>query len=393
MNQQFKEDDIIEFSPPCLGEEEIAEVVDTLRSHWLTSGPKVQRFEQEFARVVGAPLAIAVNSCTAALQLALEALDIGPGDEVITTTLTFAATVNVIEHRGARPVLVDVEPDTLNIDPAQVANAITSRTKAILPVHFAGHPADMASLIPLAEEHGIAIVDDAAHALPARYQGTLIGSGTRLTAFSFYATKNYTTGEGGMLTGPPELLGRARLMRLHGMSRNAWSRYAKEGSWYYEVVAPGFKCNMTDIQAAIGLHQIRRMEDYQAKRRQIWNRYSEAFQKANALETPAIRSNVDHARHLYVLRLRPDRATVDRDQLIQDLKQCGIGTSVHFIPIHLHPYYREKYGYHPQDFPVALSNFQRMLSLPLHAHLRDEQIDRIVNAVVSLTRPARRKAA
>lgn len=250
----------------------------------------------------------------------------------------------------------------------------------------------MQALIALAEKHGLAIIEDAAHALPARYQGTLIGSGERLTAFSFYVTKNYTTGEGGMLTGPPKLLERAQLMRLHGMSRNAWSRYSREGSWFYEVVAPGFKCNMTDIQAAIGIHQIRKMQRHQERRREIWNCYSQAFRDCDALEPPAIRSDVEHARHLYVLRLRSGVASMERDQLILELGQRCIGTSVHFIPIHLHPYYRDKYGYRPEDFPVALSNFRRMLSLPLHAGLSQEQVDRVVQAILHLT-VSERKAA
>ncbi len=393
MQRPANHDEFIDFSPPCLGEEEIAEVVDTLRSAWLTTGPKVRQFEQEFGAAVNAPAVLAVNSCTAALELALEALGIGPGDEVISTTLTFVATINVIEHRGARPVLVDVEPDTLNIDPAQVERAITNRTKAILPVHFAGHPVDMTALAALARKHGLAIVEDAAHALPAKHGETTIGGSENLTAFSFYVTKNVTTGEGGMLTGPAELIDRARLMSLHGMDRNAWSRYSRHGSWFYEVVAPGFKCNLTDIQASIGLQQLRKMDRFQTRRRQVWEQYDAAFGKRPALQTPTIRAGIEHARHLYVLRLRPEVAPIDRNQLIDELKQNGIGASVHFIPIHLHPYYRDKYGFSAGDFPVALSNFERMLSLPLHPGLRDDQVERIVNTVLRLTSASQRSAA
>jgi dTDP-4-amino-4,6-dideoxygalactose transaminase len=245
--------DFLPFSPPLIGEEEIAEVVDTLRSNWITTGPKTKRFEEDFAAYVGAPGALAVNSCTAALHTALVTLGVGPGDEVITTPMTFAASVNVIEHVGARPVLVDVERDTLNIDPACVEAALTPRTKAILPVHFAGHPVDLDPLLALAGEHRLALVEDAAHALAASYKGRAIGSGGNPVAYSFYATKNLTTAEGGMLAGDPEFLHRARMVSLHGMSRDGWKRYEKGGNWYYEVLLPGFKYNMTDIQAALGM--------------------------------------------------------------------------------------------------------------------------------------------
>lgn len=385
MNQKSDSQDFISFSPPCIGEEEIAEVIDTLKTGWLTIGPKTRQFEEEFAKIVEAPDAVAINSCTAGLQLALEALEVGPEDEVITTTMTFAATVNVIEHCGARPVLVDVCPDTLNIDPEKVLQAITPRTKVIMPVHYAGHPVDMRAINDIAETHGLAVVEDAAHAFPLRYENEMVGSGKWLTSFSFYVTKNFTTGEGGMLTGPPELLERARLMRLHGMSRNAWSRYTKEGSWWYDITAPGFKCNMTDIQAAIGLHQLKKIEPFQQRRREIWNRYNNAFESSSALELPTIRPGHDHCLHLYVLRLRDGETSTDRNQLIEDLKERGIGTSVHFIPIHLHSHYKNNYGYEPNDFPVAMDSFSRMLSLPLNPSLTNDQADRIIENVLELT--------
>ena len=374
------------FSPPAIGEEEIAEVVDTLRSNWITTGPKTKRFEREFATSLGAPGALALNSCTAGLHTALATLGIGPGDEVITTPMTFAASVNVIEHVRARPVLVDVEPDTLNIDPAAVARAITPRTKAIIPVHFAGHPVDLDAL----ESHGLTIVEDAAHALPASYKGRRIGSGRNPVAFSFYATKNLTTAEGGMLTGDPEFLDRARVVSLHGMSRDAWKRYDQGGSWRYDILLPGFKYNMTDIQAAIGLCQLQKLAAFDERRRAVVAQYQAAFGDQEALEIPVERADVTHAWHLYTLRLRPDALRIGRDQFVQELTRRNIGTSVHFIPIHLHPYYRDTYGYAPDALPVAFSNFERIFSLPLHPRLSDGDVADVVEAVLDVANAFRR---
>src|SRR5690348_9494061 len=343
----------LSFSPPLIGEEEIAEVVDTLRSNWITTGPKVAQFEAEFAAAVSAPAAVAVNSCTAALHTALLANGVGPGDEVITTPLTFAATVNVVEHVGARPVLVDVEPDTLTLDPARIESVITARSRAIIPVHYAGHPADMDPIHALARARRLLVLEDAAHAIPAAYRGRKIGSGGNPVAFSFYATKNLTTAEGGMLTGEHAFLERARLLSLHGLSQDAWKRYDKGGSWRYEVLAPGFKYNMTDIQASLGLWQLRKLSAFQERRRQVAQRYVEAFQSDEAFELPVQRPNVEHAWHLYVLRLRAGVLRIGRDRFIEELATRNIGTSVHFTPIHLHPYYRDKYGYNTASFPVA----------------------------------------
>jgi len=378
------------FSPPCLGEEEIREVTDTLRSHWITTGPKVKLFETEFAAYLGAPSALALNSCTAALHTALVVSGVGPGDEVITTPMTFAASVNVIEHVGARPVLVDVEPDTLNIDPARVERAITPRTKALLVVHYAGHPVDLDPIRQIAESRGLLVLEDAAHALPAKYKGRYVGSGNNPVAFSFYATKNLTTGEGGMLTGDPEFVERARIVSLHGMTRDAWRRYDKGGSWYYEVVYPGFKYNMTDIQAAIGLWQLRKLGFFQKARRRIVERYNEAFRGIDALEVPVEREDVEHAWHLYVLRLRKEALRINRNQFIEELKKRNIGTSVHFIPVHVHPFYRNKYGYKPEDFPVAWENYQRMLSLPLNPCLSEQDVSDVIEAVLDVVRRHRR---
>lgn len=372
------------FSPPAISEEEVAAVADTLRSDWITTGPKTRRFESEFAHYLGAENALALNSCTAGLHLALVALGIGPGDEVITTPMTFCSSVNVIEHVGARPVLADIEPDTLAIDPVRVAKVITSRTRAIMPVHYAGHPVDLAPLLALARAHNLYIIEDAAHALPATYQGQHIGTIGDLTAFSFYATKNLTTAEGGMLTGAPELIDRARVLSLHGMSRDAWKRYDANGSWYYEVVAPGFKYNMTDIQAAIGLVQLQRLETMQRRRREIVAQYSAAFGQLDALQTPTERSESESAWHLYVLRLNLDTLTIDRARFIEELRARNIGTSVHFIPIHLHPFYRDKYGFAPDDFPIAYREYQRLISLPLHPGLSDEDVQDVIGAVTDI---------
>jgi len=376
--------DYIPFSPPSIGADEIDEVVDTLHSDWLTTGPKTRRFETEFRDYLQAPGALALNSCTAGLHLSLASLGIGEGDEVITTPMTFAATANVIEHVGARVVLADVQPDTLNIDPDQVAAKVTARTRAIMPVHYAGHPADMDEIDAIAEQHGLYVIEDAAHALPAAYRGQPIGSRNHLTAFSFYATKNMTTAEGGMLTGPTEVLDQARNLSLHGMSREAWRRYEQGGTWKYDIVAPGFKYNMTDIQAALGIHQLRRLAGFHQRRLEIVRQYNEAFSAQGLLAVPEQRPYVSHAWHLYVLRLVTDRVAVTRDQVISELQQRNIATSVHFIPIHLHSFYAGKYGFAPEDFPVALDSYQRMLSLPLNPRLTDTEIGRVIDAVVDV---------
>ena len=360
------------------------EVADTLRSGWITTGPKTQQFESAFRNRVGATGALGLNSCTAGLHLGLLALGVRPGDEVITTPMTFCACANVIEHLGATPVLVDVERDTLNLSPAAVAAAMTGRTRAVLAVHYAGHPADLDPIQEIANAHGAAVIEDAAHALPASYKGRLIGSGDNAVAFSFYATKNLTTGEGGMLTAPPELIARARTLGLHGMSRDAWKRYGHGGSWFYQVDEPGFKYNMTDVQAAMGLAQLRKLDRFQARRREIVSAYTAAFSDFDALEVPTERPEVEHAWHLYVLRLRLGALRIGRDQFIQELTALNIGTSVHFIPIHIHPFYRQKYGYQATQFPVAYESYQRMLSLPLHPLLTDTDVGDVISAVLDV---------
>lgn len=374
----------IPFSPPDIGEEEINEVLDTLRSNWITTGPKTKQFEGDFSSYLHAPEALAVNSCTAALHTALTTLKIGAGDEVISTPMTFASTINVIEHVGAHPVLVDIEPDTLNIDPAKVSAAITPKTRAILPVHYAGHPVELDSIESLARGANLTIIEDAAHALPAKYKGRVIGSGDNPVAFSFYATKNLTTGEGGMLTGKADFIDHARIISLHGMNHDAWKRYDNSCNWYYEVVAPGFKYNMTDIQASLGLWQLKKLHSFHQRRQQIAHRYTQAFAMIDALQPPTERPEVEHAWHLYVLRLRLDQLNICRGKFIEELNALGIGSSVHFIPIHVHPYYRDKYGYQPEDFPVAFSNYQRLISLPMNTRLTDDDVDRVIDTVTDI---------
>jgi len=376
------------FAPPLIGEEEINEVVDTLKSGWLTTGPKTRKFAEQFADYTAAPGALTVSSCTAALHLSLLALEIGPGDEVITTPLTFAASVNVIEHAGARPVLVDVEADTLNIDPQAVESAITPATKAIIAVHYAGHPVELDALRDIASRHQLHLIEDAAHAIGAAWKGQPIGSGSNPACFSFYATKNLTTGEGGMLTGNDELLERARTLSLHGMSREAWSRYAAGGKWAYDIVAPGFKYNMTDIQAALGIQQLKRFESMQQRRADIVARYQAAFATDPAIQTPVTRDHVTHAWHLYVIRLNEYELSIDRNTFIEEVNARNIGTSVHFIPIHIHSYYAQKYGWNPEDFPVALSNYSRMLSLPLSPRMTDQDVQDVIDAVSEVTAAA-----
>ncbi|MBS3967366.1 MAG: DegT/DnrJ/EryC1/StrS aminotransferase family protein [Truepera sp.] len=385
-------DSFLPFSPPTIGEEEIAEVVDTLRSSWITTGPKTKVFEEQFAAYVGAPggTSVMLNSCTAGLHVALVALGIGPGDEVIVPSLTFAATANVVEHVGAQPVLVDILPDTLCIDPEAVRRAVSPRTKAVIPVHYAGHPAELDELSAIAQEHGLALIEDAAHAAPTWYKGVMVGSRQNLASFSFYATKNLTTAEGGALTGAPELLEAARVIGLHGMSKDAWKRFDKVGSWRYDIVMPGFKYNMTDLQASLGIHQLRKLAGFHRRRQEVVAAYQAAFSNEPALEPPTERSYAVSSWHLYILRLRPQHLTLARDQFIEELKARNIGTSVHYTPLHMMSFYAHKYGFTPSDFPVALDAFSRMISLPLHPRLSNSDVQDVIDAVLDVVRTHRK---
>lgn len=372
------------FGAPQITEEDIAEVVDTLRSGWIGTGPKVLRFEAAFADLLGAAQAVAVSSCTAALGLALEIGGVGPGDEVITTPITFPATANVIVHRGARPVFADVERATGNIAIEEIARRITPRTKAIIPVHLAGRPCDMAAIMALARAHDLLVIEDAAHAIEARYRGAQVGRIGHFGAFSFYPTKSVTTGEGGMLTTADEGWAQeARVLRQHGIDADAWRRYSAPGHTLYETVQPGYKQNMTDLQAALGLHQLERLGENLARRTAIWRKYDEAFRGLAALALPPPVEEVGsvHARHLYTVMVQPEAAGLTRDEMIVRLTAAGIGTGVHYTALHLHKYYRETYGYRPDDLPEALWVSERTLSLPLSNRMTLQDADDVIGAV------------
>lgn len=372
------------FAKPEIGEEEIAEVVDTLRSGWVTTGPKTKQFELDFAAFLGGGVeAIAVNSATAGLHLALEAIGVGPGDQVITTTHTFTATAEVIRYLGADPVFVDVDPDTLCIDIDGIERAITPATKAILPVHFGGRAVDMQRILAIAKRHNLRVVDDAAHALPATSGGELIGAmDTDATVFSFYANKTITTGEGGMVvTRNPEVAKRAKVMRLHGISRDAFDRFTSTApSWYYEIVAPGFKYNMTDIASAIGLHQLKKARAFHERREAIAIRYNDAFADLPIVLPPLAAKGDIHSWHLYVIRLT-DASPLNRDALIEHLFKQGIGCSVHYIPLHLQPYWRDQYHLSPEMFPVSQDIYTRTLTLPLYTKMTDAEVERVIDVV------------
>lgn len=370
---------MIIFGSPLIGEEEIGEVVDCLRSGWIGTGPKVARFESMFRDYTGARHAIAVNSCTAALHLSLVVSEIGPGDEVITTPMTFCATANAILHTGAIPVFVDVDPKTLNIDPARIEAAITPRTRAILPVHLAGRPCEMEHIEAIAKKHGLLVIEDAAHCIEGRYHGRKVGAISSLTCFSFYVTKNIVTGEGGMVTTDnDDFAAKIKMYGLHGMSADAWSRFSDKGYKHYQVVFPGYKYNMTDMQAALGIHQLPRIEQYLARRNEIWQRYDTAFADLPITRPSPAELDTVHARHLYTILVEQERAGKTRDQVMHDLYKAGVGTGVHYTALHLHPYYRERFGYKEGDFPNAEKIGATTLSLPLSAKLKNDDVEKVI---------------
>ncbi len=382
MNPGCGDTPFLPFHRPWIDAQSIQAVVDVLESGWLTRGPRTEAFEKALAEYLGCRAAIGLNSCTAGLHLALVALGIGPGDEVITSPITFPATANVIVHQGARPVFADVDRDTLNLDPEQVAARITPRTKAILPVHFAGHPCPMGPIIDLARRHRLHVIEDAAHALEAVDAGKKIGTVGHLTAFSFYATKNLTTGEGGMLTtDDPDLAQRLRILSLHGISKSAWTRYTPAGVHEWETLLPGFKYNMFDIQAALGLAQLSRLEEWWRIRRSHAERYRDALMDTPQLTLLGERSGIRHAHHLLVVLLRVERLGVNRRAIMESLKAEGIGTGVHFTSLHVHPYYRDTLSVLPGELPVAEWASPRVLSLPLYPRMTDGDVDRVVGTL------------
>jgi dTDP-4-amino-4,6-dideoxygalactose transaminase len=379
------------FHVPDIAEDEIQAVVETLRSGWLTTGAKVRQLEEDFAGYVGARYALAVNSGTAAMHLALDAIGLNEGDEVIVPTMTFAATAEVVLYFRGKPVLVDCRPDTLNLDPDQLEQTITSKTKAIIPVHIGGQPCEMNRILEIARHHNLKVIEDAAHALPARYQGQLVGTIGDITCFSFYATKTITTGEGGMATTENlEWAERMRIMSLHGISKDAWKRYTAEGSWYYEILYPGYKYNLTDMAAALGVQQLKKCDWFWEIRQRYASLYNEGLQDVPGIMIPHVASDVQHAWHLYIIQLDLEQLRIGRNEFIELLRKENIGTSVHFIPLHLHPYYRDTFNYLPEDFPHAHSAFKRIISLPIYPKMTEKDVQRVIDAVREIVGQHRR---
>jgi dTDP-4-amino-4,6-dideoxygalactose transaminase len=378
-------DEYLVFGSPQINDEEVNEVVDSLRSGWLGTGPKVARFEEKFRQYIGTDHAMAVNSCTAGLHLSMIVAGLGPGDEVITTAMTFCATVNTIVHVGATPVLVDCDRETMLIDPQRIEDAITPRTRAIVPVHLCGRPCDMDAIIDIAERHNLLVIEDAAHAIESVYKGCKIGNIGHLTNFSFYVTKNVITGEGGMITtNIQEFADKIKMYALHGMSKDAWKRFSDDGYKHYQVVFPGYKYNMMDLQAAIGLHQLDRVNNNLKRRNEIWQYYNESFSNLPlGLPAPDAPDTV-HARHLYTLMVDEGHAGLNRDTFMQELHKMNIGTGVHYIGVHLHPYYRERFGYKPEDFPASTWISERTVSIPLSPKLSHTDIEYISQTIHSI---------
>lgn len=378
-----KRKNFLVFGKPFIGEEEIAEVVDTLRSGWWGTGPKVEKFENNFKTYIGSQFSLAVNSATAGLHLSLKALGVGPGDEVITTPMTFCATANVIVHCGAKPVFADICVDDWNIDPKEIEKKITRKTKVIIPVHLHGRPCKMDEILTIAKKHKLFVLGDAAHAVEAKYKGRKVGNIGDLAVFSFYATKNLATGEGGMVvTNNPLWAKKIKIMSLHGLSRDAYKRYSVKIFRHYKAVEAGFKYNMMDIQASIGLHQLARIDENAKIRRKYWEDYNKAFKEIPELILPKPEEvNTYHARHLYAILLNTDKLRIGRDQLINKLIKANIGSGVHFFPVHFHPFYKKQYGFKKGDFPNAEFVGERILSLPLGANLKEQDITDVIETV------------
>jgi dTDP-4-amino-4,6-dideoxygalactose transaminase len=379
------------FHKSWFDDNEINEVVETLKSGWLTTGPKTKRFEDDFKDYIGCGYAIGLNSCTAGLHLALATKGFTPGDEVITTTMTFPATANVIMHERLYPVLVDVEPGTLTIDVSQILEKITPKTRAIMPVHFAGHPCDMDPIMELAEKYKLLIIEDAAHALETKYKGRKVGSLGNPTAFSFYANKNITTGEGGMLTTNDESLDEmVRVMRLHGLSRDAWKRFGKSGFSQWELKLPGYKYNMADINAALGIHQLKKINNFSKIRKQYVAMYDEAFYQIPELEILEKRDYAEPSYHLYIIALRLEQLSITRDQFVDSIQSAGIGVAVHYQALHLQPLYKKEFNTRNEEYPIATSYSARILSLPLYPRMSAQDIERVANVVADIISRNRR---
>lgn len=374
----------IVFGSPAIQQGEIDEVIDTLKSGWLGTGPRVEAFEKAFAYYKGVTPghAAAVNSCTAALHISMIAAGIGPGDEVITTPLTFCATVNAIIHAGATPVLADIDPVTMNIDPAAITKAITPSTRAIVPVHFAGRPCAMDTIMAVAKKGELKLVEDCAHAIESEFQGQKVGTLGDFGCFSFYVTKNVATGEGGMVLARDEAdIGRVKMLALHGMSKDAWHRFGDHGYKHYRVIECGFKYNMMDLQAALGIHQLGRVEENWRRRRTIWARYQECFANLPVIRPPEPAAETRHAHHLYTLQIDANRCGISRDEFLDQMTAAGIGVGVHYLSIPEHPYYRNRYGWRPEDYPNAMQVGRQTVSLPLSAKLQEDEVLRIITTV------------
>lgn len=377
--------DFIPFHKPYITDDEINGVIDTVKSGWWTTGPKVQKFEKEFNDYIGSKRSVAVSSWTAAAHLVLEAIGLNPGDEVIVPSITFTATAEIVCYFNAKPIIVDVDPNTLNILPEAVERAITPKTKAIIPVHYGGLPCDMDEILALAKKLKIKIIEDAAHALPAVYKSKKIGTIGDVTCFSFYVTKPLATGEGGMIcTADDGIAERCSIMRLHGINHNSWDRYTEEGSWFYEVVSPGFKYNFTDIQASLGLAQLKKINMLRELRKKISQKYDEAFNKNELIKIPVKQSDRESSYHLYSIQLNTNALKISRSEFIEELKNKGIGSSVHFIPLYRHPYYNKTYNLNPEDFPNSEYVFPKLVSLPIWPGMSEAQIDRIIEEVLSI---------
>jgi dTDP-4-amino-4,6-dideoxygalactose transaminase len=375
-------DNFLVFGAPAIEEAEVQEVVSSMKSGWLGTGPKVMRFENDFKAYKHTSHAIAVNSCTAALHLSLLAADLRPGDEVITTPLTFCATVNAIIHAGATPVLADVDPVTMNLDPREVERWITKRTRAVVPVHFAGRPCDMDALLNLAVHHDLKVIEDCAHAIETEYNGHKAGTLGNFGCFSFYSTKNIVTGEGGMvLTQQEEDAARIKVLALHGMSKDAWKRFGDEGYKHYQVVEAGFKYNMMDLQAAIGIHQLQRIEPYWQRRAKIWQRYQEAFAELPLGLPATVEPGTRHAHHLYTIMVDEARTGFSRDEFLNAMTQQNVGVGVHYMSIPEHPYYQKTFGWKPEDHPHAMRLGRQTVSLPISAKLTDDDVEDVIQAV------------